>query len=90
MRLGEFFTLRTRASGTVSVANHVLVATFPNFHSDLPLALIWQMEKPCRCCRAFPNVLGVESYSCILLATRNGNQQESNIVPVAAVTKVSA
>jgi hypothetical protein len=34
--------------------------------------------------------LGVESYSCILLATRNGNQQESNIVPVAAVTKVSA
>ena len=37
-----------------------------------------------------PNVLGVESYSCILLATRNGNQQESNVVPVAAVTKVSA
>jgi hypothetical protein len=34
--------------------------------------------------------LGVESYSCILLATRNGNQQESNVVPVAAVTKVSA
>jgi hypothetical protein len=34
--------------------------------------------------------LGAESYSCILLATRNGNQQEANIVPVAAVTKVSA
>jgi len=34
--------------------------------------------------------LGVESYSCILFATRNGNQQEANIVPVAAVTKVSA
>jgi hypothetical protein len=34
-------------------------------------------------------VLGVESCSCILLATRNGNQQESNIAPVAAVTKVT-
>ena len=31
---------------------------------------------------------GFESYSCILLATRSGNQQESNIAPVAAVTKV--
>jgi hypothetical protein len=35
------------------------------------------------------DVLGIESYSCILLATRNGNQQESNIAPVAAVTKVT-
>jgi hypothetical protein len=25
---------------------------------------------------------GVESYSCILLATRNGNQQEANVAPV--------
>jgi hypothetical protein len=33
--------------------------------------------------------LGIEFYSCILLATRNGNQQESNIAPVAAVTKVT-
>jgi hypothetical protein len=32
---------------------------------------------------------GIEPYSCILLATRNGNQQESNIVAVVAVTKVT-
>ena len=31
----------------------------------------------------------IEFYSCILLATRNGNQQESNIAPAAAVSKVT-
>jgi hypothetical protein len=29
--------------------------------------------------------LGVESYSCILLATWSGNQQDANVAPVAAV-----
>ena len=36
------------------------------------------------------SVLGADSCFSILLTTRNGNQQESNIVAVAPVAKVSA
>jgi hypothetical protein len=37
MRLRELLPLRTLAAGTVPVANHMLVATFLNFHRGLLL-----------------------------------------------------